>query len=85
MRKLLRQMAKEYLRRSGAAHANKVIGNGRWRQFVGAYPVDTVTGERMQKNYHGRKKYRRGTYNNHLFFYDRLIANNYTKKRLKKA
>ncbi len=70
MRKLLRRMAKEYLRQHGASHVNKVISNGRWRQFVGAYPIDTMTGKRMQKNYHGHKKFRRGSYNNHLFFYD---------------
>lgn len=69
MRKLLRSMAKAQVRKAGAGHVNKVISNGRWRQFVGAYPVDTMTGKKMKKDYHGRKKYRKGSYSNHLFSY----------------
>lgn len=85
MRKLLRSMAKSYLRSHGASHVNKVMSNGRWRQFVGAYPVNVVTGERMPKNFHGRKKYRPGSYCNNLYFYDMYFTIPPKNRKLKKA
>ena len=69
MRKLLRQMAKAKMKRMGASKVNRAIGSGRWRSIVGAYPIDTITGERMKRNYHGQKKYKPGSYANHLFSY----------------
>lgn len=70
MRKLLRQMAKERARRLGATKVNKAIGHGRWRDLIKAYPINRVTGKEMDKNYHGRKHYRKGSRAHNLFFYN---------------
>lgn len=69
MRKLLRSMAKAQMKKMGADKINKRMRYN-WRRVVGAYPIDTMTGEKMREDYHGRKEYRPGTYSNHLFFYN---------------
>ena len=69
MRKLLRSMAKAQMKKMGADKINKRM-HYNWRRVVGAYPIDTMTGEKMKPEYHGRKEYRPGTYSNHLFFYN---------------
>lgn len=68
MRKILRKMAKANIKRNGAAHINRQMAVGRWREYVGAYPVNIITGERMSKNFHGSKRYRKGHWQ-HLFVY----------------
>ena len=68
MRKLLRSMAKAKMKQMGYSKPNKRMGNGQWRQLVGAYPVNIFTGDRMSKSYHGKKKYKPGHWQ-HLFAY----------------
>ena len=70
MRKLLRQMAKAQMKKMGSDKINKRMSHGRWRQFVGAYPINVVSGKKMEKGYRGQKQYRPGSRNNHLFFYN---------------
>lgn len=84
MRKLLRSMAKASLERSGASHINRIFDKGRWRQFVGAYPISRVTGEKMPKNAHYRKKNKPGSHN-HLFFYKIGFVGTSRRKRFKRA
>lgn len=69
MRKLLRSMAKAQMKKMGADKINKRMRHN-WRRVLDAYPIDTMTGERMKEGYRGRKEYRPGTYMNHLFHYD---------------
>lgn len=70
MRKLLRNMAKAKMAQMGYSKINKRMGNGRWRQVIGAYPTNVVTGEKMTSGFHGKKKYQRGPGSlRHLFVY----------------
>lgn len=68
MRKLLRKMAKAEMKRRGSAHINRQMAVGRWREFVGAYPTNIITGKKMAKNYHGNKRFKPGHWE-HLFSY----------------
>ena len=69
MRKLLRSMAKAQMKKTGMNKINKRMRYN-WRRIIGAYPTDVITGEMMAKNYHGSKEYQKGSYSNHLFFYN---------------
>ena len=69
MRKILRNMAKAQMKKTGVDNINMRM-RYHWRRIVGAYPTDVVTGEKMKPDYHGHKEYRPGTYMNHLFHYD---------------
>ncbi len=68
MRKLLRSMAKAKMKQMGYSKINKRMGNGRWRELVGAYPLSLITGTPMSKGFHGKKKYKAG-HRSHLFAY----------------
>lgn len=65
MRKILRNMAKA---RMGNYKVGRRMSRGRWREIVGAYPTNVVTGETMSKSFRGRKKYKSGHWQ-HLFAY----------------
>lgn len=67
MRKLLRNMAKAKMARMGYSKINKCMDNDRWCEVIGAYPVNVVTGKRMSKSFHGKKKPKSG--DRHLFVY----------------
>lgn len=69
MRNLLRAMVKTQMKKMGMHKINKRMRYS-WRRIMGAYPTDTITGKEMAKDYHGRKEYRKGSYNSHLFFYN---------------
>lgn len=62
-------MAKAQMKKMGVDKINRRV-SGNWRRIVGAYPVDTMTGERMKADYRGRKKYKKGSYRGHLFSYN---------------
>lgn len=68
MRKLLRQMARAKMTRKGYSKVNKRMGHGFWRTVVNAYPVNTVTGEKMSKKFRGFKRNKKGSHNS-LFAY----------------
>ncbi len=68
MRKFLRNMAKAKMAQMGYSKINKWMRFGQWRQVIDAYPVNVVTGEKMPKTFHGKKKYKAGHYQ-HLFAY----------------
>lgn len=44
------------------------MDRGRWREIVGAYPVNLFTGKKMSMNFRGRKKNKPGSYSS-LFAY----------------
>jgi len=70
MRKFLRNMAKAKMKEMGYSKINKRMDHGRWREVVGAYPVNVVTGQEMSKSFCGKKKYQRGPGSlRHLFAY----------------
>lgn len=75
MRKLLRSMARAKLKEMGCDHVNKRMRYN-WRRVIGAYPVNTVTGKRMNEGYHGKQYHKPGAAW-HLF--------SYTMKPAKKA
>ena len=66
MRKLLRNMARAKMKEMGYSKVNKRVSY--WREIVGAYPVNLFTGRQMSKNFHGRKKNKKGSYSS-LFAY----------------
>lgn len=66
MRKILRNMAKAKMSKMGYSKVNKRMSN--WREVVGAYPTNIVTGKRMPKNFRGSKRSRPGSYRS-LFVY----------------
>ena len=68
MRKLLRNMAKAKMKEMGYSKVNKRMNRGRWREIIGAYPVNRFTGRKMSVNFRGRKKNRKGSYSS-LFAY----------------
>ncbi len=68
MRKLLRNMAKAKMAQMGYSKINKRMNRGRWRDIVGAYPVNLITGAPMSKGFLGKKKYKAGHWQ-HLFAY----------------
>lgn len=68
MRKLLRSMAKAQMKKMGVDKINKRMSY--WRKLIDAYPINIVTGEKMQEGYHGPKKQKRGNGGNHLFYYN---------------
>ena len=68
MRKLLRNMAKARMKKMGYSKVNKRMDRGRWREIVGAYPVNLFTGKKMPKSFHGRKRNKPGSYSS-LFAY----------------
>ena len=86
MRKLLRSIAKAQMKRMGADKINKRMRHN-WRRIIGAYPTDVMTGKEMAKDYHGRKEYRKGSYSNHLFFYNWrfLLIPSTSGKKLRRA
>lgn len=67
MRKMLRNMAKAKMARMGYSKVNKRM-KYHWREIVGAYPVNLITGMKMSKSYHGRKRNKAGSYSS-LFAY----------------
>lgn len=79
MRKYLRNMARATLNNIGCDHVNKRMRDN-WRRVIGAYPVNTVTGKRMNEGYHGKQMNKRKNKSEtaqHLF--------SYTMKPMKKA
>ena len=68
MRKLLRNMARTKMAQTGYSKINKRMGNGRWRQVIGASPTNVITGEKMTGGFRGKKKYKAGHWQ-HLFAY----------------
>lgn len=68
MRKLFRNMARIKMTRLGVSKVNKRMNHGRWREIIGAYPVNLNTGERMTKGFRGSKRYKKGA-RNPLFVY----------------
>ena len=68
MRKFLRNMARAKMKRMGYSKINKRMDRGRWREIVGAYPVNLFTGKKMSMNFRGRKKNKPGSYSS-LFAY----------------
>lgn len=85
MRKILRNMAKAQMKKMGADKINKRMSYN-WRRVIGAYPTNVMTGEKMKSGYFGRKKYRLGTYMNHLFRYDwRFIKNTVTQPKKRRG
>lgn len=68
MRKFLRNMAKAKMKEMGYSKINKRMDRGRWREIVGAYPVNLFTGKKMSMNFHGRKRNKPGSYGS-LFAY----------------
>lgn len=46
MRKFLRNMAKAKMKEMGYSKINKRMDRGRWREIVGAYPVNLFTGKK---------------------------------------
>ena len=67
MRKLLRNIARSKLKDMGCDHINKRLRYN-WRRVIGAYPVNVVTGERMNDSYHGTQEHKPGD-TRHLFSY----------------
>ncbi len=70
MRKLLRRMAKVRMKQMGYSKVNTWMSQ-HWREIVGAYPVNLVTGKKMSKgfrDFRGKKQYNAGHYS-HLFAY----------------
>ncbi len=67
MRKMLRNMAKAKMAQMGYSKINKRMRYN-WRELVGAFPVNVVTGKEMSKSFHGKKRYKAGHYQ-HLFAY----------------
>ena len=61
MRKILRNMAKAKMAQMGYSKIN-------WREIIGAYPVNIITGQQMSKSFRGRKKNKKGSYSS-LFAY----------------
>lgn len=61
MRKLLRNMAKAKMKKMGYSKVNYRI-RGYWREIVVAYPVNLLTGKKMDKSFRGRKKNKKGSY-----------------------
>lgn len=68
MRKILRRIAKARMAKRGIQHINKHFRAWNWRGAVNAYPIDCMTGKRMNRNYVGQKKHQ-SRYANHLFVY----------------
>ncbi len=62
MRKILRNIAKAKMTKMGYSKVNKRMGKGRWREIVGAYPTDVITGRKMPKNFRGSKRTQRGSH-----------------------
>lgn len=67
MRKILRNMAKAKMAQMGYSKINKRM-RGNWREVIGAYPVSLMTGKKMSRSFHGRKRNKPGSYNS-LFAY----------------
>ena len=67
MRKILRNMAKAKMAQMGYSKINKRM-RGNWREIIGAYPVNIITGQQMSKSFHGRKRNKPGSYGS-LFAY----------------
>ena len=68
MRKFLRNMAKAKMKEMGYSKINKRMDRGRWREIVGAYPVNLFTGKKMSKSFRGRKQNKKSSHS-HLFAY----------------
>lgn len=68
MRKLLRNMTKAKMRNMGYANINKRMSRGRWREIIGAYPMNIKTGRQMKKSFYGNKKYPK-CWRNPIFMY----------------
>lgn len=67
MRKFFRNMARAKMKKMGYSNVNLKM-RGHWREIIGAYPVNIITGKQMSKNFHGRKKNKKGSYSS-LFAY----------------
>ncbi|MEY8404375.1 hypothetical protein AALA54_13745 [Oscillospiraceae bacterium 44-34] len=67
MRKFLRNMARAKMKRMGYSNVNLKM-RGHWREIIGAYPVNIITGQQMSKSFRGRKKNKKGSYSS-LFAY----------------
>lgn len=67
MRKFLRNMARAKMKRMGYSNVNLKM-RGYWREIIGAYPVNIITGQQMSKSFRGRKKNKKGSYSS-LFAY----------------
>lgn len=67
MRKLLRNMAKAKMTQMGYSKVNKRM-KYHWREIVGAYPVNLITGKKMSRSFRGRKRNKAGSYSS-LFAY----------------
>lgn len=67
MRKILRNMAKAKMAQMGYSKINSRM-RLHWREIVGAYPVNIITGKKMTRNYRGRKRNKAGSYSS-LFAY----------------
>lgn len=67
MRKFLRNMARAKMKRMGYSNVNRRM-RGHWREIIGAYPVNVITGRQMSKSFRGRKKNKKGSYSS-LFAY----------------
>ena len=65
MRKFLRNMARAKM--MGYSNVNLKM-RGHWREIIGAYPVNIITGQQMSKSFRGRKKNKKGSYSS-LFAY----------------
>ena len=46
MRKFLRNMARAKMKRMGYSNVNLKM-RGHWREIIGAYPVNIITGQQM--------------------------------------
>ena len=66
MRKMLRNMAKAKMAQMGYSKINKRMSH--WREIVGAYPVNIITGKKMSRSFHGNKRNKPGCYSS-LFAY----------------
>ena len=64
MRKFLRNMARAKMKRMGYSNVNLKM-RGHWREIIGAYPVNIITGQQI---FRGRKKNKKGSYSS-LFAY----------------
>ena len=67
MRKILRNMARAKMAQMGYSKVNKRLGRS-WRDLTNAYPVNVITGEKMHRSFHSRKRNKRGSYSS-LFAY----------------
>ncbi len=67
MRKFFRNMARTKMKKMGYSNVNLKM-RGHWREIVGAYPVNIITGAPMNKGFRGKKKYKAG-HIGHIFAY----------------